>query len=114
MGAEDYGITPPLGNRVRLLSVDVWLQSVAPGGFIEAFMKIQAGTGTRLSADIVNMEWASVMDDTMLFKMGMILFCCEQHYRFDMDKLYVGESQRFGIYSANNSNTKYSILGAFQ
>ncbi|GAH71759.1 unnamed protein product, partial [marine sediment metagenome] len=35
------------------------------------------------------------------------------HLHFDMNKLYVGESQRFGIYSESNANQQYSILGAF-
>lgn len=113
VGNDDYGVTPPLGNRVRLLGVDVWYQPTTQGGFIKGYLKITTGTGTTFTADIVSNQWASVMDTTMLLKVGILVFCCDLHLHFDMNKLYAGESQRFGLYSESNSNQQYSILGAF-
>lgn len=112
-GNSDYAITPPLGNRVRLLGVDVWFQPTSQGGFIKAYLKVTTGTGTGLSADIVGWRWPSVMDTTMIMKVGMLIFCCDLHLHFNMNKLYIGESQKFGIWSESNANVQYSILAAF-
>lgn len=114
IGNDDWAVTPPLGNRVRLLSVDVWMQPTTQGGFIKSFLKVTTGTGMKFTADMISNQWASVMDVSMIVKVGMMLFCCDKHMRFDMSKLYVGESRRFGMYSQSNSNTQYSIIGAFQ
>lgn len=114
VGNEDYGITPPLGNRVRLLGVDVWIQPTNQGGFIVAYLKVKSGTGVPISAIRMSVDWLPVMDVSMILGVGMMLFCCEKHMHFSMNKLYVGESQRFGLYSQSNSNTQYTILGAFE
>lgn len=114
VGNDDYGVTPPLGNRVRLLSVDIWMHPTEQGAWIKTTLKVQAGSGTNLSGYIVSEQWTPVMDSTMLLKVGMMLYCCELHMRFVMDKLYVGESQKFGLYSSNVGTTAYTIIGAFQ
>lgn len=114
VGNDDWGVTPPLGNRVRLLGVDCWIQPTSQGQFLQAFLKVRAGTGTRFDALTVSQQWTPVMDVSMITKVGMMIFCCELHLHFSMSKLYVGESQRFGLYSQSNSNTQYSILGAFE
>ncbi|MBA7627279.1 hypothetical protein ES703_34741 [subsurface metagenome] len=114
VGSDSAGTTPPLGNRVRLLGVDIWLQPVAQGGFIEGAVKVKTGSGVKTPVSVISLEWATVMDESQLLKLGFLVFCCVQHYHFDMNRLYVGESQRFAVYSTNLSNTKYSILGAFQ
>ena len=114
VGNEDYGVTPPLGNRVRLLGVDAWIQATSQGGFIEAYLKIRTGTGEKLDAPTVALQWSSVMDESMLLKTGIAFFCCDKHLHFSMNKLYTTQSQRFGFWSQNNSNTAYTILGAFE
>lgn len=113
IGNDDFAVTPPLGNRVRLLSVDIWYQPTTQGGFIKGYLKITTGTGETFTADLVSNKWSSVMDTTMLLKVGMLVFCCDLHLHFDMHKLYTGESQRFGIYSESNANQQYSVIGAF-
>lgn len=114
VGNSDWGVTPPLGNRVRLLSVDVWLQPTTQGGFIECTLKVQTGAGKKFSAYQISEQWAPVMDSSMLLKVGLMIYCCGITMRFDMDKLYTGESQRFGLFSQNNGNVAYTVIGAFQ
>lgn len=114
VGNDDWAVTPPLGNRVTLLGIDVWILPTSQGGFIKAFIKLTAGSGDRFSGPVVALDWASIMDTTMLLKTGISVFCCDLHLGFTMNKLYVGESQRFGIYSENNSNTAYTMLCAFK
>lgn len=113
VGNDDYAVTPPLGNRVRLLGVDVWIMPTSQGGFIEASLKVTAGSGERFTGLVVSEAWAPVMDVTMLLKVGILFYCCDNHFHFDMNKLYIGESQRFGMYSVSTSNTQYTILGGF-
>ncbi|MBA7694205.1 hypothetical protein ES703_102812 [subsurface metagenome] len=113
IGNYDFAVTPPLGNRVWLLGVDIWHQPTTQGGFVKSYLKITTGSGETFTRYMVSMDWASVMDTTMLMKVGMLIFCCDLHLHFTMNKLYSGESQRFGIYSESNSNQQYSIIGAF-
>lgn len=114
VGNSDWAVTPPLGNRVRLLSVAIWLFPTAQGAFIKTTLKIQAGSGQKFTPYIISEQWTPVMDSSMLTKAGLMIYCCELSMRFDMDKLYVGESQRFGMYSDNLGTTAFTIIGAFQ
>lgn len=114
VGNDDYAVTNKLGNRLWLLSVDLWIQATTQADFLSGFLKVTAGTGQNLNAGIVSLEWTSVMDVSMIMPQGMMFFCCDLHLRFDMRKLYVGESQRFGLYSGNLTIKQYSILAALQ
>ncbi len=114
IGGNNWAITPMLGNRLMLLRIDVWIQTVGQGAFLEGLLAITSGIGADVDGEVVRERWDNVLDVTRLDVRGIRFFCCEKHLQFEMKKLYIGESQRFGIYSENLGIKAYNVLAAFQ
>ena len=94
-GGYDYLISGPVGDRVWLLSVDVWFQPISIGGFISLWFQIKTGQTDKASLSDVVFAWESVIDvpdhvDNHIYKYGDL-----EHRRFDMMKFYKGKGRRF-------------------
>ena len=114
VGGTDYGITLPLGNKVWLLSIDLWIYGVAINVWHYGLIHINTGTGQQVNAGIVATQWQPVMDTSMLFNQVIIWQGETGHLHFEMGKLFTTESQRFGVVYQSMVAQRTLILGAFQ
>ncbi len=91
----DHLISAPVGNRIWLLSVDVWFQPAVIDGLVTLWFQIKTGQSDMVSQNDVVFRWESVLDvpkhvDQQIYKYGG-----PEHRRFDMMKFYEGKGRRF-------------------
>lgn len=114
VGQLAHQATPPLGNRVILKKIRLWFMPDAHPGSLSCYLALNAGTSRDVSFLLIRDEWDTIMDISGLLPAGYIIHCCASEYTFDMNKLYVGESIRFGVAIQNTSGQHFFALAAFQ
>lgn len=115
LGGEGFNYTPPLGNRLWLLSVDLWFMNPTLDVQIGGFIYLRTGKAKPASAGDLAMKWDSVIDDSTGIKPGMYWTGLNQHLRWDMMKFYEGSGRRFGVMIENfNVDQKWLCWASFQ
>lgn len=115
LGGEGFNYTPPLGNRLWLLSVDLWFMNPTVDVTIGGFIYLRTGMAKPESAGEVAMKWASVIDDTTGIKPGIYWVGLNEHFHWDMMRLYEGQHRRFGVVIENfNVDQKWLCWASFQ
>ncbi len=109
IGGYGFNYTPPLGNRIWLLSVDLWFINPTLDVLIGGFIYLRTGDTKPASAGEVAMRWDSVIDDSTGIKPGIYWRGLSQHFRWDMMRFYEGRGRRFGV-MIENSNIYQSWL----
>jgi len=106
IGAEGFNYTPPLGNRLWLLSVDLWFFNPTPDIQIGGFIYLRTGGKKPASPGETAMKWDSVVDDSTGIKPGIYWTGLRAHIRWDMMKFYEGSERRFALLIENFSETQ--------
>lgn len=113
VGGDDWAVTPSFGILVRLLGVDLWIFPDTPGETTSGLIHVSTGTGEKVDAGTIAMTWQPVMDTSMLVNRAIIWRGYEQHFCFEMNRLYTGESRRFGVVYETVSLNRTVVLCAF-
>ena len=104
-GGFYYMISPPIGNRVWLLSIDVWFQPWAIDGLICLWFQFKTGQTDMASKNDVVFRWESVIDVPRHVDNQMYHWGGPAHRRFEMMQFYEGQGRRFAatgqIYGAS-------------
>jgi len=91
----DFEISAPVGNRLWLLSVDVWIQAVTIGGLVNMWFQLKTGHAGVASILDVTFEWESVIDVAKHVDNHIYHWGASGHRRFDMMKFYEGQGRHF-------------------
>lgn len=94
-GGSDFEISEPVGNKVWLLSVDVWIQAVAIGGLATFWFQIKTGHSDVATLNDVVFRWETVIHVTKHPDNHIYHWGTSGHRRFDMMKFYEGKGRRF-------------------
>ncbi|MBA7574954.1 hypothetical protein ES708_16770 [subsurface metagenome] len=115
LGEEDFAVTPPIGNKVWLLGVKMWVFVPGIGTCASGFTYIRTGVDPRASAEQVAVQWEPIIRNYGGPKPGFYWSCEQALFEWDMEMLYIGSGRRFGAVSENLSDTQnYRIWVSFK
>lgn len=106
LGEEDLAITPPIGNRVWLLGVKMWVMVPGVGVCGSGFTYIRTGNDPGANASQVVTQWEPVIRNYGGPKPGFYWSCEDAAFDWDMEMLYLGAGRRFGVVAENLSATQ--------
>ena len=115
VGGYGFNYTPPLGNRLWLLSVDLWFMNPTIDVKIGGFIYLRTGDVRPKDYGDVAMNWDSVIDDSTGIKPGIYWEGINAHFRWDMMRFYEGKGRRFGVTIENfNVDQNWLCWASFQ
>lgn len=114
VAAEDYAATPPLGNRVWLLGIDIWLFAITPGDMIGGTIWLSSGLGKTTDTGEIATKWDPIMDMSMVPKKAIWYRGADNKLSFDMMKFYQKQAIRFGIATQNLTVNEWWAICAFK
>jgi len=104
-GEEDFAITPPIGNRVWLLAVKMYVFVSEIPNCASGFTYIRTGTNKEATAGQVATQWEPVIRNYGGPKPGFYWSCQQGAFDWEMEMLYLGSGRRFGVVAENLSAT---------
>ncbi len=105
MGNFDFQFSDIVGNNVWILGISVWAHGDVAGSLIGAFVHITTGVGLPTDATVIAVEWENIIANKGLKPYLSLTGFEKGWWRFDMNRLYTGNSRRFGIVVENLSST---------
>ena len=115
LGEEDFAVTPPLGNRIWLLGVKMWVFVPGIGNCASGFTYIRTGTDPRATAGQVATQWEPIIRNYGGPKPGFYWSCEQAEFEWDMEVLYLGTGRRFGAVSESLTEAQsYRIWVSFK
>jgi len=103
IGEDDFAVTPPVGNRIWLLAVKMWVFVPGVGNCASGFTYIRTGTDQRVTSEMIATQWEPVIRNYGGPKPGFYWSCEQAAFDWDMDVLYLGSGRRFGVVAENLS-----------
>jgi len=91
------GITPPLGNRLWLLGVDVWFMSTVDNGFMSLQLDLKVGTTEETDLLVIRDKWEPVMRSSYGPADTILVYGRSIHLHFDMMRFFEAEAKRFAM-----------------
>lgn len=96
LGADDFAVSPPVGNRVWLLGVDLFILTKEIDVVCSGFIYISTGTDKRVTAPMIATQWDPVIRNYGGPKPGFYYSGIRDHFHWDMMQFYEGAGRRFG------------------
>lgn len=91
------GVTPPLGNRLWLLGVDVWFMSTTDNGFMSLAVDLKVGTTEESDLLVIRDTWEPVMRSSYGPTDTMMVYGRDIHLHFDMMRFFEAEAKRLAM-----------------
>ncbi|MBA7677845.1 hypothetical protein ES703_86111 [subsurface metagenome] len=104
VGNSIYRITPPLGDRLWLLSVKLVTLSHDIDVIIGGFIYITTGFTKDPSENVVATQWDLIIPSTGGMKPGLTYKGIRDQFTWHMMRFYEGTSRRFGVVIENFSD----------
>lgn len=115
IGNSDWCSTPPLGNRLWLYGIDVWIYCTTPGPGIGGFFYLTYGTYEPSSGEDVAVRWTPIIPLYCGLKLGFLWYdCASFHRHFSMAKLFTNDGLRFGAVVENGGAQAWMTTVAFE
>ena len=106
VGKEDFAVTPPVGNRVWLLSVKLIFMSQTRANAFGGFVYVSTGTEKEVKAANIAIDWEPVIRQYGGPKPAFYYTGFGDVYDWDMMMFYEGSGRRFGAMAENLSGTE--------
>lgn len=106
IGADDYAVSPPIGNRVWLLGVDLVILNMDVDVVCSAFFYISTGTDKKVNGEKIATEWDPVIRNYGGPKPGFYYSGIRDQFHWDMMKFYEGSGRRFGAVAESLTEIK--------
>lgn len=100
-GKEDFAVSPPIGNRVWLLGVDLVILNSHVDILCSGFFYIGTGTDQKVDGEKIAVQWDPVIRNYGGPKPGFYYTGIRDHFHWDMMKFYEGSGRRFGAVAEN-------------
>ncbi len=104
-GNEDLAVTPPIGNRIWLLGVDLFVTNLNVDVVASGFIYISTGTGQKVTGENVATKWELIIPNYGGPKPGLYYSGIRDHFHWDMMRFYEGAGRRFGALAENLTDT---------
>ena len=96
LGQEDFAVSPPVGNRIWLLGIDLHILNMQVDVVCSGFIYISTGTDKRVTAPMIADQWDPIIRNYGGPKTGFYYSGIRDHFHWDMMKFYEGSGRRFG------------------
>lgn len=100
-GNDDFAVSPPIGNRVWLLGVDLTILNMHVDVVCSGFIYISTGTETKVNAERIVSQWDPIVRNYGGPKRGFYFSGIREHYHWNMMKFYEGSGRSFGAVAEN-------------
>ncbi|MBA7469581.1 hypothetical protein ES707_04863 [subsurface metagenome] len=115
LAAIDYGYTIAVGQKVRLISVRLFFYPTVPDTAKQVGFKVLTGTTVPATQEAIR-QWESVLPITWR---GTGLdqwyrYHGRDEYEWTMNRLYIGEGRRFGIWAQCNWDGVEEVHASFE
>lgn len=104
VGSSVFKITPPLGERLWLLSVKLVTMSHDVDVVIGGFIYITTGTSKEPTEKVVAEKWDLIIPSTGGMKPGFTYKGIRDTFTWSMMRFYEGKPRRFGVVIENLSD----------
>ncbi len=101
LGEEDFAVSPPVGNRIWLLGVNLVTMSQTRANVFGGFIYISTGTDKRVTAPMIAEKWDPVIRNYGGPKPAFYYTGFGDSYHWDMMMLFEGSGRRFGAMAEN-------------
>lgn len=115
LAAIDYGFTTIVGQNVWLLGVQLWFLPADVDVAKHVTFKVVTGTTAPVNQaqilqweSVIPLVWKGIGSDVWTHYLG------RDHYEWSMEKLYIGEARRFGIWARCNWDGLDKIYASFK
>lgn len=96
LGQEDFAVSPPVGNRIWLLGVDLHILNMQVDVVCSGFLYISTGTDKKVNGLTIAQQWDPVIRNYGGPKPGFYYSGIRDHFHWDMMRFYEGSGRRFG------------------
>lgn len=96
LGQDDFAVSPPLGNRIWLLGVDLFIMNMNVDVVVSGFLYISTGIEKKVTASMIATQWDPIIRNYGGPKPGFYYSGIREHFHWDMMKFYEGTGRRFG------------------
>lgn len=103
-GQADMQVTPPLGNRLWLLSIDIWFMNYTIDVVTQGWIVISTGGGKKPTAQDVVYNWDNLLPVIGTKKPWFQWFGIRGERHYSMMRFFEGTERRFGAYIENKQN----------
>jgi len=97
LGEEDFAVSPPIGNRVWLLGVSMYVMNQSVDIVCSGFIYISTGTDKKVTGEMIAVKWDPVIRNYGGPKPGFYYSGIRDRFHWDMMRFYEGTGRRFGI-----------------
>lgn len=97
LGAEDFAVSPPIGNRVWLLGVTMYIMNLSVDFTCSGFIYITTGTEKNVTGGMIATQWEPIIREYGGPKPGFYYSGIRDMFHWDMMKFYEGTGRRFAI-----------------
>lgn len=97
LGEEDFAVSPPIGNRVWLLGVKMFVMNLSVDIVCSGFIYISTGTDKKVTGEMIAVQWDPVIRNYGGPKPGFYYSGIRDKFHWDMMRFYEGSGRRFGI-----------------
>lgn len=106
LGQDDFAVSPPIGNRIWLLGVDLIILNRDVDVVCSGFIYISTGTDKRVTAPMIATKWDPIIRNYGGPKPGFYYSGIRDKFHWDMMKFYEGSGRRFGAVAENLTDIK--------
>lgn len=106
LGQDDFAVSPPIGNRIWLLGVDLVILNRDVDVVCSGFIYISTGTDKRVTAEMIANQWDPIIRNYGGPKPGFYYSGIRDKFHWDMMKFYEGSGRRFGAVAENLTDIK--------
>lgn len=101
VGTAMQMVTPPLGNRIWLLGIDIWFMNYTVDTPVHGLVVISTGQGAEPTPNEVVYQWESLLPAIGNNGPWFHWFGVRGHRHYSMMKFYEGTARRFAAYMEN-------------
>jgi len=106
LGESDFAVSPPVGNRIWLLGVDLFILNMDVDIVCSGFIYISTGTDKRVTEPMIADQWDPVIRNYGGPKPGFYYSGIRDQFHWNMMKFYEGSGRRFGAVAENLTDIK--------
>lgn len=103
LGQEDFAVSPPVGNRIWLLGVNLTVMNLSVDIVCSGFIYISTGTEQKVDGEMIAVKWDPIIREYGGPKPGFYYSGIRDQFHWDMMKFYEGSGRRFGIVGYSTS-----------
>lgn len=108
IGTEDFAVSPPIGNRIWLLGVRMYVMSLSVDIVCSGFIYIGTGTDKKVTGEKIATQWDPVIRQYGGPKPGFYYSGIRDGFYWSMRKFYEGSGRRFGVVAEGLS--QYEVM----